>query len=383
MEPFHSTFSAQDITFGRGALGQIGAIIERFGWRRVMLLASPRALAQGAAAPIEAALGARLVATFTRIAGHTPEDAVAEGADLAERYRVEALIALGGGGAIGAAKAISMALEERRGGPPLGNVAPAARPRVPSLSIPTTYSGSEMTAVYGVTRLVDGVHQKVTAGDPRAAPAAVIYDPLLTLDLEPRQSAGTGANAINHCVEALYSISRNPLSTAAALAGLRALTRALPRCLSDGADVAAREEMLEGAYLAGTALAHVTMGLGHGICHVLGGATGAAHGDLNAIMLPHTLRFNLDATAAQLAPAARALDMATDRNDTESAATVTEYITKLIEQAPTPHRLRDVGTREEQLPELARLGFANRTVQHNPKPLSDAAQIEALLRAAW
>jgi maleylacetate reductase len=377
MRPFHSTFFAQDITFGRGALDQVGAVVERFGWRRLMLCVSARARASGMAAPIDEALGARLVATFTRIEPHVPEAAVAEGAEVARSHNVDALIALGGGSAIGVAKAISMALDERPPG------SPADQPRFPVLVIPTTYAGSEMTAISGVTRVVGGAPQKVTTTDPRIAPKAVIYDPLLTLDLPPRETAGTALNAIAHCVEALYSITRNPLSSAAALAALPALARSLPRCLEDGADIEAREELLSGAWLAGVALANVTMGLCHGICHVLGGATGAAHGDLNAIMLPHAMRFNRDATASELAPAAVALGVSTGRDAAANAAALTDYIATLAERAPLPGRLRELGIEEERLPALARLGFASGTVQNNPKPITGVAQIEALLRAAW
>src|SRR5262249_35116377 len=128
-----------------------------------------------------------------------------------------------------------------------------------------------------------------------------------TLDLPPRLTAGTGINAVAHCIEALYSIKRNPLSSAAARAGLGAIARALPRCYTAGDDVEARGDMLAGSLLAGTALSNVAMGLHHGICHVLGGTTGVAHGDANSVMLPHVMRFNLDATAPELALAAEAM----------------------------------------------------------------------------
>jgi alcohol dehydrogenase class IV len=197
-------------------------------------------------------------------------------------------------------------------------------------------------------------------------------------------TAGTGINAVAHCIEALYSITRNPLSTAAALAGLRAIARALPRCYAAGDDLEARAEMLVGAFLAGTALASVAMGLHHGLCHVLGGTTGAAHGDANSVVLPHVMRFNLEATAPQIAPAAEAMGLAAAglRPDV-AAAVVAHQVTEWVEQMRLPRRVREIGVREEQLPELSALAFASRTVQNNPKPVDSAEQIEALLRAAW
>ncbi|HZC77684.1 MAG TPA: iron-containing alcohol dehydrogenase, partial [Ktedonobacterales bacterium] len=149
-------------------------------------------------------------------------------------------------------------------------------------------------------------------------------------------------------------------------------------------DLEARAEMLVGTFLAGTALASVAMGLHHGLCHVLGGTTGAAHGDANSVMLPHVMRFNLEATAPQIAPAAAAMGLAAAglRPDV-AAAVVAHQVAEWVEQMRLPRRLREIGVREEQLPELSALAFASRTVQSNPKPVASAEQIEALLRAAW
>ena len=255
---------------------------------------------------------------------------------------------------------------------------------MPVVAIPTTYAGSEMTPISGVTYRSNGADRKVTVTDPKVTPKLVIYDPLLTLDLPPRVTAGTGINAVAHCIEALYSITRNPLSTAAALAGLRLITPALPRCFANGSDEEARGQMLEGAFLAGTALSNVAMGLHHGICHVLGGSTGAAHGDANSVMLAHVMRFNLDATAPELALAADAMGIpVSGRSAAESGAAAADLVADLVARMRLPQRLRDIGVREEQLLELAEMGYASRTVRNNPRPITDVAQIEQLLRTAW
>ncbi|HEV2236231.1 MAG TPA: iron-containing alcohol dehydrogenase, partial [Ktedonobacterales bacterium] len=167
-------------------------------------------------------------------------------------------------------------------------------------------------------------------------------------------------------------------------AGLRAIAHALPACHAAGGDRAARTMMLEGAYLAGTALANVKMGLHHGICHVLGGATGAAHGDLNAVMLPQVMRFNLAAAAPQLALAAAALGVATPGMDERAAAAAgADVVAGWVAAMGLPTRLRDLGVGEEQLPALAALGYVNSTVRSNPRLIGDPGEIEALLRAAW
>lgn len=384
METFRYTFFAQEIVFGQGTIAQVGELVERFNARRAMLFTTARARSRGMIAPIEEALGERLAVTYERVQPHVPEAEVAETTALAERYNVDALIGLGGGSAVGIAKAVSIALEEARTGGLARVGVPTDQPLVPVFAIPTTYAGSEITPTYGVTRDVNGVATKVTVTDPKIAPKVVIYDPVLTLDLPPRVTGGTGINAIAHCIEALYSIKRNPLSSAAALAGLRAMSDSLLRCYTDGADIEARTEMLSGAFLAGTALSNVAMALHHGICHVIGGATGAAHGDANSVMLPYVMRFNLDATAPELAQAADAMGVVTSGADPVAAANAaTEAIADWIERMRLPRRLRELGVQEEQIPDLARMAFASRTVHNNPKPITDVAQLEELLRQAW
>lgn len=377
MSTFHITIPAHTVIFGPGSIAQLGDAVARAGWERILLCTTPHVRSRGHLAAIETALGQRLVATYEGVQPHVPDAQVAEATALAVEHRIDAVIGLGGGSPIGTAKAVSMALQEK-------HPAPTDDTRAPVIAIPTTYAGSEMTPVFGVTHHEDGVARKVTRSDARIAPRLIIYDPLLTLDLSPRMTAGTGINAVAHCIEALYSITRNPLSSATAYGGLRAIAHALPRCYASGDDVDARDEMLSGAFLAGTALAHVAMGLHHGICHVIGGTTGAAHGDANSVMLPHVMRFNLQAVAPQLAEAAVAMGIATPGQSAEAMAeAATRQVADWVAEMRLPARLRDLGIQEHQIPELARMAFASRTVHNNPPPISSVAEIETLLHEAW
>ncbi len=390
MSEFQYTGYAQEIIFGAGSLARLGEAVDRFGWRRMMLCSSGSLRRDGSVGAIESALGDRLVAIYERTQPHVPDFQVAEALELAEQREVDALIGMGGGSQLGMAKAVSFALEEKRGkesthsASPISSNSPIAQPLVPVVAIPTTYAGSEMTPVYGVTRQADGQSRKLTITNAKITPKLVIYDPKLTLGLPPAVTASTGINALAHCIEALYSITRNPLSTTAALSGVHHITHALPRCFAAGDDLQARDELLVGAFLAGSALAHVTMALHHGLCHVLGGAAGIAHGIANSIILPHAVRFNLDATAPQLAPAAGAMGISlTGRSAEMAVEEAAQRIYNLVGSMNLPQRLRDVGVPEADLPQLAQLAFQSRTVQSNPKPITSAAQIEEVLRAAW
>jgi len=387
MNEFRYTSYAQEIIFAADSVARLVDAVERFHWRRLMLCSTGSLRRGGHIGMLEKALGSRLVAVYEHVQPHVPDFQVVEALELASEKEIDALIGMGGGSPIGMAKAVSMALEEKRTGPARAAF-PIDQPLVPVIAIPTTYAGSEMTPTYGITYHNDGTARKVTVTDAKITPKLVIYDPLLTLNLSSAMTASTGINALAHCVEALYSITRNPLSTSAALSGMRSIYTALPVCYADGNDLEARTEMLVGAFLAGSALSHVTMALHHGLCHILGGTAGVPHGVANSIILPHAMRFNLDATAIQLAQAAEAMGIGRDKSgpyisDEAAAEEVVERIYELIGRMKLPQHLRDVGVKEADLPYLAQLALQSRAVKSNPKPITDAVQIEAVLQAAW
>lgn len=384
MDAFHFTNFAQEIIFAEGALNQISNAIDHFGWQRLLLCSTRSQRHNGNIDLLERQLDKRLVAIFATVQPHVFDVQVAEITALASEHKIDAIIGLGGGSPIGMAKAVSFELEEQRSSWPAKSASPIDQPRVPTIAIPTTYAGSEMTPTYGITHQSNGTTRKITVTDVKIVPKLTIYDPLLTLDLPPELTASTGINALAHCIEALYSITRNPLASAAARSGIRSIFSALPRCYIDGKDREARTEMLKGAFLAGTALSHVKMGLHHGLCHILGGSAGVPHGIANSIILPHAMGFNIDIATPQLAEVAEEMGIArAGRSDEEVAEAGIQAISKLIGQMHLPQQLRSVGIQEADLPHLAQLALQSSAVKSNPKPIPDAAQIEAVLRVAW
>jgi len=387
MESFQYVSYAQEVIFGPGSLARLSERVEHYGLQRLMLCTNRSMRANGCAALVETALGERLAAVFEPVEPHVMDVQVAVAVASAEEKQVDGIVGLGGGSPIGMAKAASFTLEKQRMARSTRTCTPTDQPLVPVIAIPTTYAGSEMTAVCGITHTRENPPQKVTLSDPRIAPKLVIYDPELTTDLPPEMTASTGINALAHCIEALYSITRNPLSTAAAVSGVRHIFHALPICFAQGGNLDARSEMLLGAHLAGLSLAGVKMALHHGLCHVLGGTAKIPHGIANSIMLPHVLRFNAQATAPLLFPAVEAMGVAVnERAAAPGKAAVEAAAQRIYELAGAmnlPRRLRDAGVKESDLPRLAQLGFENRTVHNNPRPIESVAQIESILRAAW
>ena len=368
MNEFRYVTFAQEIVFAPGSLARLSGAVESLGAQRLMLCASRSGQANGMVDKVKSFLGDKLVAVFDQVQPHVQDVQVKAALRLADENNVDAIIGLGGGSPIGMAKAVGYQAHHS------------------IIAIPTTYAGSEMTPVVGITHTDENPPRKVTVNDPKITPGLVIYDPQLTLDLPPALTASTGINALAHCVEALYSKTRNPISTAAAISGAQHIFNALLPCYQDGNDLEARTEMLLGSHLAGLSLASVSMGLHHGLCHVLGGSANIPHGIANSIILPHAIRFNSDVTAPQLLPVAAALGVPVDRIKPRVAMeALVQKIFHLIAQMNLPQRLRDthVSLRESDLPNIAKLAFQNRTIQNNPKPITTMHQLEQLLRDAW
>jgi maleylacetate reductase len=376
VETFQYLSYAQEILFGPGSIQRLKEAVERLGWQRLMLCTGPALRANGHAAAVEAALGGCLVAVFDQVRPHVQDDQVDEAVAMAAEKQVQGIIGLGGGSPVGMAKAAVYQLAKQR------------KESMALIAIPTTYAGSEMTAVCGVTRTRENPPRKVTLSDPRIAPQLVIYDPELTLDLPPELTASTGINALAHCIEALYSVTRNPLSTAAAGSAIRYINQALPECYAHGQNLEARSAMLLGAHLAGLSLASVKMGLHHGLCHVLGGSYNVPHGIANSIILPYAVRFNAEAAAPQLLMAAEAARLAidipaSDRAPGVAIAALVQHIFDLTRRMNLPQQLREAGIKEADLPEIARLAYDSKTVHNNPRPINSPGEIEELLREAW
>lgn len=331
---------------GAGSVSRLAEEVARLGCSRAALISTP-----GRSALVDRAkeiLGGIAVATFDRAVVHVPEEIAASAIDAARASNADVLIALGGSSAIGVAKAVALTSS------------------LPIIAVPTTYGGSEMTPIWGMTR--DG--KKETGRDPRVQPRVVIYDPDLTLSLPPRTTAASGMNAMAHCLEALYAPDATPATSRAALEGLQLLSSSLPRLAASPGDREQRADALRGAMQAGWALGHVQMGLHHKLCHVIGGAFDLPHAETHAVMLPYTAAYNRDAAAEAMRAAAQILGV---------EDTPTELLS-LARTISAPLSLREIGFREADLPRAVDLALEKQ--YPNPAPVT-RERIYVLLDAAF
>src|SRR5579859_3054276 len=277
------------VVFGCGSRTHIERELHTLQVRRALVLCSHEQRTLGVSVADQ--LGVLAAGVFDRAAMHVPVELVTEVRTVAASLHADCFIAVGGGSAIGLAK--GLALETG----------------LPILAVPTTYAGSEMTPIFGLTE--SGL--KRTGTDLRVLPKTVVYDPDLTLTLPVSMSVTSGINAIAHAAEGLYSRDANPLTSLMAEEGIAALARSLPKIVAQPNDPSARADALYGAWLCGAVLGSVGMALHHKLCHTLGGTFNLPHAETHTIVLPHVLAYNRGAAPGamkRIAPALHADDAA-------------------------------------------------------------------------
>jgi alcohol dehydrogenase class IV len=348
MNPFVYTSFPGRVVFGEGALDKLPQEVERLGAKRALVLSTPE---QRATAELLAErLGEHSAGVYDKAVMHVPLDVAQAAREHAASVGADACVAVGGGSTIGLGKAIALTSN------------------LPIIAVPTTFAGSEMTAIWGLTEA--GV--KKTGRDPRVLPATVIYDPEMVATLPPHIAGPSGINAIAHCVEALYAIDANPIISMIAEEGIRALAASLPEVVAEPGNAQARGEALYGAWLAGTALNGASMAIHHKLCHTLGGTFNLPHAETHTVVLPHATAYNRDAAPEAMARIRRALG----RFDDGDAASGLLALAKAV-GAKTA--LRDIGMPADGIERAADLAVQN--PYFNPKPIERVAVLELLRRA--
>jgi len=323
----------QRVIFGAGSLRHLQREIEALGATKALVLCTVEQ--RTAAAKVGDLLGTRVAGIFDRAIMHVPIETARDAREMARSLGADCAVAIGGGSTIGLGKAIAL------------------DSHLPILAIPTTYAGSEMTPIYGLTE--GGV--KKTGRDERVLPRTVIYDPELTMTLPTIMSVTSGINAIAHAAEGLYSETTNPIIDLMAQEGIAALGRALPGIVAGRDAEASRSDALYGAWLCGTVLAGVDMALHHKLCHTLGGSFNLPHAETHTVVLPHALAYNAPAAPHAMHRIAAALG----GDDAPQAAF------DLARDLGAPVALKDIGMSRGDLDKACDLAMLNR--YPNPRPL--------------
>jgi maleylacetate reductase len=337
--------SRQRVVFGVGTLAMVGAELDRLGASRALVL-STRGHG-GLAEQVAALLGSRSAGVFRGAVEHTPVEVTGKALEVASAVHADVVVSVGGGSTTGLGKAVS------------------SRLRISHLVVPTTYAGSELTAVLGET----AGGEKITRSAPHILPDAVIYDVELTVMLPWPITVTSAANAMAHAVEGLYAKESDARTDEMATQAIRSLHLGLRSLWVDSGSIEARAELLYGAWLAGSCLAAVGMGLHHKLCHVLGGSFGLPHASTHAVVLPYAMEYNAPAAPQAMRKVAQALDA------TDPART----IQLLIHELGGPSSLRALGFAEADIDRAALLATSRR--YPNPREVTQRGVIELLSRA--
>lgn len=288
--------------------------------------------------------GYKSIAVFDDVTPDPTTELIAKGLKFITENSGEIVIALGGGSAIDAAKAIVL-MGERSG---MGDLK--------LIAIPTTSgTGSEVTKFSVVTDTAEG--RKFPLVDEDLIPDLAILDPELVLTAPPSVTADTGMDVITHAFEALVSVNNNDASDALAEKALLLAFKYLPFAFKHGDDIEAREKMHSASCLAGMAFNDTGLGINHGIAHALGAKFHIPHGRANALLLPHVIRFNAHLracfgneptdAAARYADIARKIDLPHD-NVRIAVESLIEEIQHMMRRMDLPATLWDAGVTPEQ-----------------------------------
>jgi len=377
----------EEVVFGKPAAEAVAGQVQRLGGTRVFLMVS-NSLSRNTDEidKVRRALGDRFAGSFDRMPPHTPRAAVIEATEAARAAQADLIVTIGGGSITDGAKAARMCLANDIRSPEAidrlrpvkgadGIVGPPQMnpPMLRQISVPTTLSGGEFSAIAGVTD--ERTKVKELLRHPRIIPSAVVLDPAATVHTPEWLWLSTGIRAVDHCVEGVCSNEANAFGDAQALKGLALLSSGLPRVKADPKDLAARLDCQLGTWLSmGPLASGVPMGASHGIGYVLGAEFGVPHGHTSCIMLPAVMRWNKPANAERQALVATAmLQPGRDAGDA---------LDGLIRGLGMPRSLGAVKIGRDHFERIAVQAMATPWVPRNPRPIDGPAQVREILELA-
>jgi alcohol dehydrogenase len=366
------------VTSAVNIIDSLAAEIDRRRLTRVVVVTGRTLGASALLKRITGPLGDRCVLVFKDAKQHVPSCTVVELALAIDQLRADCVISFGGGSPIDTVKAAIHTVLTAGGAGPSTDEGPV------HISIPTTLSAGEFTAVVGITD--ERTRVKRAVSDPRLVPRTVYTDPTVTLETPAWLWAASGVRALDHAVETIYSARHHPLSDAVAARGLSMLLTHLPASLSTtgATQLEHRLQCQVGAWLAVFGVTNAGLGLSHALGHQIGPRWNVAHGVTSCITLPHAMRFMATQAPNRFKPIAEAFGLAFDSATARAIALECgDRMARFIAQFELPQRLRDVQVPQEEVGEVARVVHdILEGAQASEHPAS-AEQLAALLTAAY
>ena len=381
----------QDIICAETAIDALPAAVDALGGSRALITCGPTILNACDVVPrVREALGGRYAGIYAGVAPHSPVETVEAGADVAREAQPDILISVGGGSTHDTTKAMATLLGE--GGdihdyeiifepPDRISVPPTPAPKLPIISVPTTMGCAEFSrGGGGITDHRLG-RKLIIAGGEGVTHRTVIIDGQALSTTPLRILVSTAIGQLRIAIETVYATGHNPIGDGMALHAIRLLFDNLPRCQDGDIDVLLNTKT---ACAMASLASFGGLGLNTATCHHIGGLYGVPHGEANAILLPHTMRYNLDACADRQRLIAEAIGVAEGgMSDEEAGLAAADAVDGLCRELGLPRTLREAGVPEEGLEYIAAATLHDRSLSSNPKPVRDAGPIMEVLRAAY
>ena len=346
------------------AVRELRNLLKALGVRQVMLVTSPGRDDSEEGETLRRAVGPFLSSNVPGTETHVPATRARQAGIQARRDGVDAVVSFGGRSCCYLSKALCFFFEQDAGTPGASFQDHPARPHV---TVPTTYSGAEITPSFAVTD--PHTRQKSGTSGPTLTPRAAVYDAALSLSTPPRLTAETGMNALAHCVEAMWSRSASGEAIALAVAGLTAIRKALPLAVEEPEELDYRIALQEGAYLAARSLQNASMGVHHGLSQLVAARAGISHGLVHAVLLPHAIHYNADEVPEVVRSVGEAFGWPDDP---------VRAVSDFAQGLGLPGSLSDCGVTRADLEAVARLSQSSRDVRANRKPVSEADALAIL-----
>ena len=367
---------------GPGSSVELARLIADRGARSVLVVTDGVLLKLGVVAPVLNALkeAGLAVTVFSEVEPDPTIGIIMAGIEQLRASGATAVLAVGGGSPIDAAKAMIACYASGRRPEDLDGYFKVRAPVVPFFAVPTTAgSGSEVTVASVVSD--PGAGRKFAIVDNKLVPAAIALDPNLMVGLPPQVTAATGMDALTHAIESNLSTLATPATRALSVAAARAIFRDLPRACADGRDIDARQSLALASCLAGLAFTRASVGYVHAIAHQLGPLYHLPHGYLNAILLPYVLDFYVDGAAPRMAELARACGLGRDDENPRSLAmSLVVAIRQLNACVGIPPTLEQIA--DADIPEIVRRALAEAHGTYPVPAYMSAADCTNIVRRA-
>ena len=374
-----------EIVFGAGVLDEIGHAALRLGAARPLLVTDPGVLAAGWGERAEQLLReVGLQPTTWHAVTPNPKDVeVVQGAEAYLAAGCDVIVAVGGGSVIDAAKAVAVLVSNGGSIFDYEGIDRIPRPVPPLVAAPTTAgTGADVSQFAVITDTTRGV--KATLIGRTLVPDISLTDPQLLVTMPDWLAATTGLDALTHGVEAYVSRAASFLTDEHALSAVALVGRHLQDSVLDPLDTGARTGMARASLSAGLAFTNAILGAAHAISHQIGGLLDLPHGMLNAILLPHVVRFNAAADPRRFRPLAQALGVrdAARLPDDEVGDALAREISELATAIGAPRTLAEIGVTPQDLPGLARSTLDDACLTTNPRGICEA-DVREILQVAF